>query len=176
MKKDRPRTIFLIAWIAFFIGTFSLTGLGATDQSVPRAFEISDQREYPGKFNLTINDQNVNELFMIYIYITTPGGTEKDDAAKDVYLRMYDQTGKVIETYGPFNKVEGADSIPVPIKWPENVYVTLKVTGTVLKNGKDVESAFGFSNFFWIGTSNPPPSPSGVGQLKWEREVLVNSL
>ena len=167
-KANKLHFLFLVLILCFFI----LGTLEARADNGNKTFAITDKHPYPGKFNLTIGNHPVSTEFSIYIYIVNNGGhfnpDDKKASAEDITVTLYSETGAVLFTKTASDISVGTGYVAVPIVWPANVYVTLKVTGVINDNGvaTTVES-----NYFWIGDPVSTPQ-TGVGQILWEKEVL----
>lgn len=163
----------LVFLLVFFLMSGSVQVQAESDES-PRAFTLSDQYPYPGKFNTTLGNHPINTLFPVYIYIVNQGGqVKKGDAAKDIKITLITDKGDIID-FGTVNIPEGEGYTKVEISWPVDSEVVLKVTGTILKNGSINQEVpvTTESNGFWIGTPIPEVPQNGMGKVIWEKENL----
>lgn len=107
------------------------------------------------------------------IHILMEKREKKEDYAHDVTLTLYSSSGTPLRSWPKLGIPTGADvAIVNDIFWPTEVQVYLKVTGYIYKNKNNDNYFESTSNTFSIKPLTPPPTPSGLGQILWEKEIL----
>lgn len=107
------------------------------------------------------------------IHITMEKREKKEDYAHDVTLTLYSSSGTPLRSWTRLGIPAGVDvAIVNDVFWTTEVQVYLKVTGYIYKNKNNDDYFEATSNIFSIKPLTPPPTPSGLGQILWEKEIL----
>ncbi len=154
------KTYYIIIALTLLVGIFA--GLEVRAES--NGFIIKDDS---GKEVIP----NQTGPFDINIYMEKR--ENKDDYAHDVTLTLYSSSGTPLRTWTRLGIPTGADIAQVnDVFWAKEVQVYFKVTGYIYKNKNNDNYFEATSNIFSIKPLTPPPTPSGLGQILWEKEIL----